>query len=91
MNSIHTMICMESKVLKNYLIQQRFRPMPMKVYRGFYVSKFTHGLKDMIVILVSNLLNYDSKQWEESVCDRFYIFLYSQSPLQNMINPSKNI
>ena len=38
--------------MENYVIQQKFRPMSIKSYAGFYISKLQLGLKDMIVLLI---------------------------------------
>ena len=57
------MNCMEVRVFRgveNYVIQQKFRPIPMNGIIGFLYFKITLGLKDMIVLLNSNF----TKLWQ---------------------------
>ena len=75
MRSIRTIIYMDVRVFRgvqNYVIQQKFRPMPMKGI-GFEILYFEIilGLKNRIVLSISNF----TKLWplELNFCDIFYI------------------
>ena len=50
--------CLEA--LENYVIQQKFRLIPMKGYRGFYISKLHLVCRIRLFYLFQTSLNYGS-------------------------------